>query len=96
MKKEIEKITNIMKEIILNNDKDEIYGSGKDFTVKYDTKNEFLFVSLSKEDLKDACYSTYCDPTLYSDVSMYDLECLDDYDDNDLQIIYDLLNGLNK
>lgn len=92
----IEKITNIMKEIILNNDKDEVYGIGEDFTIKYDIKNEFIFVSLSMEDLKDANYSTYCDHSLYNDVSMYDLECLYDYDDNDLQIIYNLLNGLNK
>ena len=92
----IEKITNIMKEIISNNDNDELYGNGEDFTVKYDTKNEFIFVSLSGEDLKNATYTTYCDPTLFEDVSMYDLECLDDYDDNDLQTIYDLLNGLNK
>lgn len=92
----IEKITNIMKEIVSNNDKDEIYGNGEDFTVKYDTKNEFIFVSLSKEDLKSANYSTYCDPTLYNDVSMYDLECLDNYDDNDLRHIYDLLNCVKE
>lgn len=92
----IERITNVMKEIILKNKNTEIYGEYRDYTVKYDTKNEFIFVSLSKENLKDTSYTTYCDPTLYSDVSMYDLECLDDYSDNDLQLIYDLLVGLNK
>lgn len=86
----IEKITTNMKNLVKTG-KDTLYLSTNDFTAKYDIESEFIFISLSCEDLKEACYTTYCDPTLFEDVSMYDLECLEDYDDSDLNNIYNLL-----
>ena len=84
-----------MKEIITNNKSEELYLKDKDYTLKYDVKNEFLFISLSCEDLTNATYTTYCDPSIFDDVSMYDLECLEDYSENDLNNIYDLLTKIS-
>jgi hypothetical protein len=96
MKEElIKRITETMVNISKTTNEDSILANGQDFTIKYDIKNEFVFVSLSNEDLTDVCYTTYCDPALYSDVSMYDLECLNDYSLSDLEVICDLLAIIN-
>lgn len=88
MKKEIEKITYIMKEIILNNDKDNYYGIYKDYTYNLDSKNEYLFISLSNEDLKDI---NIMNIENYDDVTIIDLQDIDEQTTSILEMIIELL-----
>ena len=86
-----EKITKIMKEILIKKDEETLYTTTDKTTIKYDTKNEFIFVSNNKEDLTNVNYTNYCDPSLYTNIDMYDLECLEDYSNEELETIYNIL-----
>lgn len=60
-----------------------------DYTIKYDIKNRFIFVSLEYEDLTNCDWGTFME---YNDTSCYDLDCLNEYGDNDLDMINHLLD----
>ena len=60
-----------------------------DYTIKYDIKGKYIFISLSCEDLTNCTYDNIHD---YEDTGVYDLNKLDSYEDNDLEMISHLLD----
>lgn len=77
------KIIELLKEINNMSDKDNIYGYYKDWSYNLDLKNEFLFISLSRENLEKINITNI---DKYYDVTTIDLQDLE-YDKNILELI---------
>lgn len=69
---------------------DEYVGVYMDMTYKVNFKDEYILISLSAEDLTHANICNYCDDK-YVDVSMIDLQWLEDYDCNVLSTALEIL-----
>lgn len=67
---------------------DKYDGDMNDYTFHIDFVNEYIFVSLSREDLKDVNIDNYFE---YEDVSVIDLQDLEEYDLSMREIVYELL-----
>lgn len=95
-----EQLINDIKEymnVIAHNNKDKVLVNREDldYTIMYDVKDEFIVISLACEDLSDCNFMNWCDPEKYEDTSMFDLQYLDDFELNDLDVIKDLLSIIN-
>lgn len=70
---------------------DEYVGIYKDMTYKVNFKDEYLYISLSGEDLKDVNLDNYCDDEIYNHVKLFDLQWLEDYDCDVLSTTLEIL-----
>lgn len=87
----INEIKNKMERIATSNNISPIFikRDDLDYTIKYDIKDRFIFISLSCEDLTNCDWGTFME---YEDTGCYDLDCLNEYGDNDLDMINHLLD----
>lgn len=78
----------LLKELIIKYNKDNYYGIYKDYTYNLDSKNEYLFISLSSEDLKDI---NIMNIEKYDDVTIIDLQDIVEQTTSILEMIIELL-----
>lgn len=69
---------------------DEYVGVYMDMTYKVNFKDEYMLISLSAEDLTNANICNFCDDE-YVDVSMVDLQFLENYDCDVLSTTFEIL-----
>lgn len=74
---------------------DSLVGCYLDMSFKIDFKNEYLYISLSNEDLTNVDLFNYCTDD-FIDVCMIDLQDLDDCELGTLDIIHDILEQIKK
>lgn len=78
----------LLKELIIKYNKDNYYGVYNDYTYNLDSKNEYLFISLSSEDLKDI---NIMNIENYNDVTIIDLQDIVEQTTSILEMIIELL-----
>lgn len=93
-KKELEKtIQKLLKELIIKYNKNNYYGVYKDYTYNLDSKNEYLFISLSSEDLKDI---NIMNIEKYNDITIIDLQDIIEQPISIFEMIIELLKNIKE
>jgi len=89
---EEEKMRNLLKEILTTKDQKNYIGNfDSTISFNYDSINEFLFVSLSNEDLKNVSLENHYE---FEDVSIVDLQVITSYEINVIRFVNDILKSI--
>lgn len=93
-KKELEKtIQKLLKELTIKYNKNNYYGIYKDYTYNLDSKNEYLFISLSSENLKDI---NIMNIEKYNDITIIDLQDIIEQPISIFEMIIELLKNIKE
>lgn len=91
----MENIIKLLKEINTITNEDSFVGCYLDMSFKLDLNDEYLYISLSSEDLTNVDSFNYCDDE-FIDVTMIDLQDLDDCELGTLDTINNILKQIKK